>query len=125
MQTMFNDFINISKAFSDSNRVRAFLALRDRELCICQLTEFLKLAPSTVSKHMSILKQAGLVKSRKEKQWAYYSHADMKKNELLKTTFHWVFTLIGESDETKKDEKSLKTLLSCSLEELCRKAPQK
>ncbi len=64
--------VDIAKALSDSNRVRALAALQHGELCVCQLIELLKLAPSTVSKHMSILKQAGLVESRKDSRWVYY-----------------------------------------------------
>ena len=57
----------------DENRVRVLLFLRDgKELCLCQIVEMLGLAPSTVSKHMAILHQAGLVESRKEGRWIYY-----------------------------------------------------
>jgi ArsR family transcriptional regulator len=59
------EFVNITKALSDSNRVRTLLALRKGELCVCQITELFGLAPSTISKHLSILAQAGLVESRK------------------------------------------------------------
>ena len=51
----------ITRALSDENRVRALMALGDQEVCVCQLIELLQLAPSTVSKHMSVLKQARLV----------------------------------------------------------------
>ena len=67
------DFVAVTKALSDRNRIRALLALRRGELCVCQIIALLGLAPSTVSKHMSILKQAGLVKSRKEERWMHYS----------------------------------------------------
>ena len=55
------EFMNITKALADANRVRMLLALRGRELCVCQITELFGLAPSTMSKHLSILYQAGLV----------------------------------------------------------------
>ncbi|MHC4156850.1 MAG: ArsR/SmtB family transcription factor [Planctomycetota bacterium] len=60
------DFTSIAKALSDENRVRALMMLSEGELCVCQLIEMLALAPSTVSKHMSILFQAGLVNARKQ-----------------------------------------------------------
>ena len=47
-----------------------------RELCVCQIVELLGLAPSTVSKHLAILKQARLVDSRKEGRWMFYRLAD-------------------------------------------------
>lgn len=65
---MFN-FINITKALAEENRVRILLALEGRELCVCQIFELLDLAPSTVSKHLSILRQARLVEGRKEGRW--------------------------------------------------------
>lgn len=65
-------FAKLSGALSDENRLRALLSLRNGELCVCIITEILKLAPSTVSKHMSILRDAGLVLSRKEGRWIYY-----------------------------------------------------
>jgi DNA-binding transcriptional ArsR family regulator len=67
------DCLNITKALSDENRLRMLMALRDGELCVCQLTELMGLAMSTVSKHLSILYQAGLVDARKEGRWMYYS----------------------------------------------------
>ncbi|MEY4385928.1 MAG: hypothetical protein RLY20_1211 [Verrucomicrobiota bacterium] len=62
----------ITKARSDPGRVRILLALRKGELCVCQITELFGLAPSTVSKHLSILTQAGLTLSRKDERWVYY-----------------------------------------------------
>ena len=67
------DFLNITKALADENRLRMLMALQDGELCVCQITELMGLAMSTVSKHLSILYQAGLVNARKEGRWMYYS----------------------------------------------------
>ena len=57
-------YMAITRALSDQNRVRMLLALNGRELCVCQIIELLGLAPSTVSKHMSILANARLVEGR-------------------------------------------------------------
>ena len=59
------EFMAITRALADPNRVRILLALRRGELCVCQITELFGLAPSTVSKHLSILHHAGLIQSRK------------------------------------------------------------
>jgi DNA-binding transcriptional ArsR family regulator len=67
------DFLNITKALADENRLRMLLALQNGELCVCQITELMGLAMSTVSKHLSLLYQAGLVNARKEGRWMYYS----------------------------------------------------
>ncbi len=49
------------KALSDPNRVRILFLLNERNLCVCEITEILGLATSTVSNHLSILSDAGLV----------------------------------------------------------------
>ena len=58
---MIRDLTRTGKALGDPQRVRALAALRGGELCLCRLIALLRLAPSTVSKHMSLLIQAGLV----------------------------------------------------------------
>jgi len=65
-------FLTITKALGDETRARVVMALRERELCLCQLIDLLGLAPSTVSKHMAMLQQAGLVERRKDGRWHFY-----------------------------------------------------
>ena len=69
------EFISVAKALSDENRARILLALGGRELCVCQVVELLGLAGSTVSRHMAILRQSGLVTARKDGRWIYYRSA--------------------------------------------------
>ncbi len=66
------DTLTIIKALADENRVRILMALRGKELCVCTLTELLDLAPSTTSKHLSILKQARLIESVKDGKFVYH-----------------------------------------------------
>jgi DNA-binding transcriptional ArsR family regulator len=54
-ENSMRDFLNTARALGDETRVRILHALAGRELCVCQLVELLELAPSTVSKHMTIL----------------------------------------------------------------------
>lgn len=70
------EFLAVVSALSDPNRLRLLLSLQGREQCVCNLVDFIGLADSTVSKHMSILRQAGLVDSRKKGRWVYYRLAD-------------------------------------------------
>jgi len=70
------EFMAITKALSDPGRVRILLALRRGELCVCQITELFGLAPSTMSKHLSVLHQGGLIASRKAERWVYYRLPD-------------------------------------------------
>ncbi len=64
--------LTVTRALADENRLRALAMLSSGELCVCRIIEMLKLAPSTVSKHMSILKQAGLVETRRAGKWTFY-----------------------------------------------------
>lgn len=77
------EFLSVTNALSDSNRLRLFLSLSRHELCVCSLVDFIGLADSTVSKHMSILKEAGLVESRKCGRWVYYRMAESSESPLI------------------------------------------
>lgn len=63
------------KAFSDPTRLRIVRLLEYGELCVCDLMEALDLPQSKVSRHMSFLKNAGWVASRRNGKWVYYSLA--------------------------------------------------
>jgi DNA-binding transcriptional ArsR family regulator len=63
----------VMKAVADPTRVRILKLLEAGELCVCQVIAVLALSPSTVSRHLSQLKSAGLVNDRKEKKWVHYS----------------------------------------------------
>jgi ArsR family transcriptional regulator, arsenate/arsenite/antimonite-responsive transcriptional repressor len=65
-------FLAIAKALSDETRVRALISLEGGELCLCQVVDLLKLSPSTLSKHMSVLRDAGLVAGRRDGRWMHY-----------------------------------------------------
>jgi len=75
-------FIKIFKALSDKNRVRIVKMLEGKELCVCEITEILNLAPSTVSKHLSILKDANLILDTKVGKWVNFKLND----ELMQDT---------------------------------------
>ena len=70
------EFMAVTRALADPNRVRILLALRRKELCVCQITELFGFASSTMSKHLSVLHQAGLILSRKTERWVYYRLPD-------------------------------------------------
>lgn len=114
------EFIAITKALADENRVRILLALRAGELCVCQLIELLALAPSTVSKHMAILKQAGLVDSRKDGRWAYYRLAGKEAPPMVRQAIEWVVESAGSNARAREDEKRLQEILKIDREVLCK-----
>jgi ArsR family transcriptional regulator, arsenate/arsenite/antimonite-responsive transcriptional repressor len=66
------DVAAVAAALGDEGRVRIVAMLRGGELCLCHIIEVLGLAPSTVSRHVSILREAGLIRQRKEGRWHFY-----------------------------------------------------
>lgn len=60
-------------ALSDSIRLNVLELLRSQELCVCELCEILKVSQSKLSFHLKTLKEAGLIRSRQEGRWIYYS----------------------------------------------------
>ncbi|MBU1405972.1 MAG: metalloregulator ArsR/SmtB family transcription factor [Proteobacteria bacterium] len=66
------EFVRLMKALSDQNRVKIISMLGVRELCVCELTALLGVAQPTVSKHLRILEDVGLVSFRKEGNWIIY-----------------------------------------------------
>jgi DNA-binding transcriptional ArsR family regulator len=111
----------ITKALSDLNRVRVLLALRRGELCVCQITELLGLATSTISKHLSILHQAGLILSRKTERWVYYRLPDKSAPVAVREALDWLLKSVGKADEAKADTVKLKKILKIDPVELCRR----
>ena len=112
------DFLVVTKALSDETRVRALLALRDGELCLCQIIELLALAPSTISKHMSVLHQAGLVERNKKGRWHYYRLADATASPVVRKALDWAVDQLGDDDRIRRDRLTLKQVRARSLEEL-------
>lgn len=122
MSMTFEQFIDITKALSDPQRVRALMSLRQGELCVCQIIELLSLAPSTISKHMSILKQAGLVSSRKDSRWVYYRLTDANKcdGNILKI-INLSISILEQDKEISKDEETLSGITCETIETLCKR----
>jgi DNA-binding transcriptional ArsR family regulator len=115
------EFMNIVKALADENRVRALLSLRGGELCVCQIIELLKLAPSTVSKHMSILKQARLVEATKRGRWVYYRlPQEAETSQLAASATSFVLEALLNDPAILQDDEELRSILQEHPHELCK-----
>jgi DNA-binding transcriptional ArsR family regulator len=113
------DVVTIAKALSDDNRVRIVAMLDGRELCVCQVIEVLALAPSTVSKHLSILKQARLIDGRKDGRWMYYRLADEDAPEAAHEALAWTLKTLKGDKRIREDSTRLKDILALDPEVLC------
>ena len=68
-----NELVTIFKALSDETRLRVIKLLEQGELCVCDITAALDMVQPKVSFHLSTLKEAGLIKDRKQGKWIHYS----------------------------------------------------
>jgi len=112
------ELISITKALGDESRVRALMALKDHELCVCQIIDLLGLAPSTVSKHMAILTQAGLITRRKEGRWHFYRVARGDASPQVRLSLQWLFEALQNSPVIMEDAERLEEVTSRDLGEL-------
>jgi ArsR family transcriptional regulator, arsenate/arsenite/antimonite-responsive transcriptional repressor len=113
------EVVTIAKALADENRVRILAMLQGRELCVCQVVELLELAPSTVSKHLSILRQTRLVEGRKHGRWMSYRLADDEAPQAAKDAIRWALHALGTDKQLEKDAHRLKHILEIDPEVLC------
>lgn len=107
------DTITMIKAMSDENRIRILMALRGKELCVCTLTELLDLAPSTTSKHLSVLKQARLIESVKDGKFVYYRLAmeDSPNYALAGPALAWLTSALAHSPQVETDQRLLQQII--------------
>lgn len=114
-------FMNLTKALSDENRVRILMALSaSGELCVCHINTLLALAPSTVSKHLFLLKNSLLLTSRKDGRWMYYrlnNGADAP--EVVIEALGWIIKAISDDPVIQADRQRLSEILSVPIQSAC------
>lgn len=70
---MLEQIVKQFKALGEPTRLKIVKLLQDKELCVCELEALLEMNQPRISQHLKVLKEAGLVKERKIKQWSYVS----------------------------------------------------
>lgn len=80
----FIEEANIFKVFSDSNRLQILNMLSDEEMCACKILEKFNITQPTLSHHMKVLVDSGLVIARKDGNWMYYKLNYSKINDIKK-----------------------------------------
>ena len=73
MEEKYEEAAKVFKAFCDENRLMILEMLQGGERCACELLEELHIGQSTLSHHMKILCDSGIVKSQKQGKWTYYA----------------------------------------------------
>lgn len=77
------DLAELYKVFGDSTRIRILWALHEAEMCVCDIAVLLNMTQSAISHQLRVLKQANLVKNRKEGKVVYYSLVDDHVREIF------------------------------------------
>ena len=106
------------KAVSDPNRVKIIKMLQHRVMCVCEMQAALQIAQPSVSKHLKILEEAGLVSFHKDGMWVNYQLGDGSAGpytaNLLGNLRHW----LEDDSEVAEIVKKLPTIRR---ENICRK----
>ncbi|MBE3576532.1 MAG: winged helix-turn-helix transcriptional regulator [Limnochordales bacterium] len=116
---MLADYEAVMNAAADSTRARILKMLQTGELCVCQIMAVLGMNSSTVSKHLAILKMAGLVRSRKEGRWVYYSLESRERNPYALSVLQMVQGWLDDDPDVIADRKKLKVVLATPLDKMC------
>lgn len=115
--TNLDRLVRAHKAMAHPARLRILAMLRGGELCACQITAVLQLAPSTISAHLADLRRAGLIDERKDGRWVYSVLATSQRARRLLTP---LWRELTEDPTVLEDARILERLRSVSLEKLCR-----
>lgn len=112
-------FTRVMKALSDPSRIKIVKLLQHRTMCVCELQGILELAQPTVSKHLRLLEDAGLVESSREGLWVNYNLSNGAASP-------YVATLLGNLRHWLEDDPDIRSAVArlpfMNREELCRRA---
>lgn len=111
------DLVRIFKALGDEQRLRIMKMLQERPLCVCEVTSALGIAQSCVSRHLRLLKDAGLVEDIRDGQWIIYRLCTKPANayvaRLLANLARWA----GSDSQVVRDRQHVRKIrrdqLSC------------
>ena len=98
------------KLFSDETRLRCItLILQNKNICVCELTHALELSQPKISRHLSTLRNSGLISDKRIGKWVYYSiNSDLEseKLQLLKN----IYSVLKGSKQAQLDQNKLKSM---------------
>ncbi len=121
---MLGEMERAFKAAGDPTRTRILKLLEGGSLCVCQVQAVLGLAPSTVSKHLALLKAAGLVQDRREGRWIHYALAGEETNASARSVLAMLRGPLDREPRIAEDRRRLRGVTSIPLETLCALPPK-
>lgn len=107
--------VDIFKALAEESRLRILALLMHDEMCVCEIEECLKMTQSNVSRHLTALKNSGILDSYKQAQWAYYKISDKFKEENQDL---WIY-LMKKLKESPSYQIDFEECQNCKRQDLC------
>lgn len=108
------DFVKVMKALSDPNRVKIVKMLQYKKLCVCEIQALLQIAQPSVSKHLKVLENAGIVESFKDGLWVNYALTDGSTSPYVSSVIgnlrHWLNAdpqirhMVSKLAETRRED---------------------
>ncbi len=105
---MKRTYTNIFKALSDPNRIRIVKMLAEKELCLCEVREVLDLSSSTVSKHLTILRDAGLLLDSKDGRWVNFRLNHNAEQVFIRSLIALLEKSFDDDDAIREDKIKLR-----------------
>lgn len=119
------EFIKSFKALSDETRLRILNIVSQRECCVCEVMQVLDISQSRASRNLRMLEDAGILKSRREGLWAYYTLKDDPEGNFPVLLAKMVEEFSEKSSLFKKDRAQLKKTVrlgnACAEDSGCRR----
>ena len=112
------EMVKVFKAVADPNRIRILKMLQKKKMCVCELSAVLGITQPSVSRHLSMLRDAGLVRDERDSQWINYELCEEKVNKYAPIIMGHIRKWINEDPRISRDAGMLKTL---NREKLCKK----
>ena len=112
------EMVKVFKAVADPNRIRILKMLQLKKMWVCELSAVLGITQPSVSRHLSMLRDAGLVKDERDSQWINYQLCEEKVNKYAPVIMGNIRKWINEDPRISRDAGMLKTL---NREKLCKK----
>jgi len=107
--------VDILKALAEESRLRILALLLQDEMCVCEIEDCLNMTQSNVSRHLTALKQCGILDSYKQAQWAYYKISDKFKEEHQNL---WLY-LVQKLKESPNYQMDFEKCQNCKRQDLC------
>jgi ArsR family transcriptional regulator len=101
------ELIRVFRALSDETRLRIVKLLLIRELCVCEIEQALNISQPRASRHLGILEDAGLLRSRRVGAWVHYSIADTQDKSPIREILGTMACTINDDPEILEDIKRL------------------